>query len=223
MKRSEINRHMAEAESLFASNKFHLPPWAFFSPADWEKKGKGRTYAEIRDNKLGWDLTDFGGGDFEQLGLLLFTIRNGNLDNPACNKNYAEKIMVVRERQITPIHFHWKKMEDIINRGGGRLVIKLWKADAKEGFSNENFTVQVDGVTRRLAPGGQISLSPGESICLEPYIYHTFWAEDAVCMVGEVSMVNDDANDNRFYESVGRFPRIEEDEPPRHLLCNEYP
>ena len=42
-------------------------------------------------------------------------------------------------------------------------------------------------------------------------------------LIGEVSMCNDDNTDNRFYESVGRFPEIEEDEPPYRLLCNEYP
>lgn len=33
----------------------------------------------------------------------------------------------------------------------------------------------------------------------------------------------DDNTDNRFYEKVGRFPEIEEDEAPCRLLCNEYP
>ena len=34
---------------------------------------------------------------------------------------------------------------------------------------------------------------------------------------------NDDNTDNRFYEPLGRFPEIEEDEPPYRLLCTEYP
>ena len=42
-------------------------------------------------------------------------------------------------------------------------------------------------------------------------------------LLGEVSQVNDDNTDNRFYEPVGRFPAIEEDEPPYRLLCGEYP
>ena len=50
-----------------------------------------------------------------------------------------------------------------------------------------------------------------------------FWAENGDCMVGEVSTVNDDANDNRFYEETGRFPEIIEDEPVRYVLCTEYP
>ena len=42
-------------------------------------------------------------------------------------------------------------------------------------------------------------------------------------LIGEVSQCNDDNTDNRFYEPIGRFPTIEEDEAPYRLLCNEYP
>ena len=42
-------------------------------------------------------------------------------------------------------------------------------------------------------------------------------------LLGEVSQCNDDNADNRFYERLGRFPTIEEDEPPYRLLCSEYP
>ena len=35
-------------------------------------------------------------------------------------------------------------------------------------------------------------------------------------------MCNDDENDNRFYEKLGRFPEVEEDEPPYRLVCTEY-
>jgi D-lyxose ketol-isomerase len=35
-------------------------------------------------------------------------------------------------------------------------------------------------------------------------------------------MVNDDRTDNRFYESIGRFPQVIEDEPPLHLLTMDY-
>ncbi len=220
MKRSELNNYLREAKAFFKKNKFELPPWASWSPDQWKKKGKECN--EIRKNTLGWDITDFGSGDFKKLGLLLFTIRNGcyGVKN---GKPYAEKIMISRVNQITPTHFHWNKMEDIINRGGGDLVMRLWKADKKEGLSKDSFTVQVDGVTRKIKPGGLIRLKTGESITLEPYVYHRFWAEKSMCLIGEVSMVNDDANDNRFYDKIGRFPEIEEDVKPLHLLCNEYP
>ena len=42
-------------------------------------------------------------------------------------------------------------------------------------------------------------------------------------MIGEVSMCNDDETDNRYYEKMGRFPEIEEDEAPLRYLCTEYP
>ena len=66
-------------------------------------------------------------------------------------------------------------------------------------------------------------LSPGESITLPPRLYHKFWGAEARVLVGEVSLVNDDQNDNRFYEPIGRFPAIEEDEEPLHLLVTDYP
>ncbi len=221
MKRSEINSYISEAKTFFNQHSFKLPPWAFFTPDDWKKAGP--EYREIKDNMLGWDLTDFGSGNFQKTGLLLFTIRNGNFNNPAYKKSYAEKIMIVREKQITPTHFHWNKMEDIINRGGGELWIQVWKANKQEEKTDDSFTIQIDGVTRTFRGGDIVKLTPGESICLEPYVYHEFWAEKGMTLVGEVSMVNDDNNDNRFYKPLGRFPAIEEDQKPIHLLCNEYP
>ena len=59
-------------------------------------------------------------------------------------------------------------------------------------------------------------------ISLEPGCYHAFWAADSKALVGEVSLVNDDNTDNYFYEPVGRFPTIEEDEPPLRLLVKDY-
>ncbi len=221
MKRSEINQYINEAKEIFDKYNFILPPWAYFSPDEWSRKGA--EFNEVRENMLGWDVTDFGRGDYEKTGLLLFTIRNGNYHMPDNRKTYAEKLMLAKVKQLTPTHFHWNKMEDIINRGGGILCIQVWKADQKDGLSDENFTIQIDGVTRNVSAGEIIRLQAGESISLEPRVYHQFWAENGAVVVGEVSQVNDDNTDNRFYEKVGRFPAIEEDELPLHLLCNEYP
>lgn len=220
MKRSEINAYMKEAEAFFNSYSVKLPKWAYWGCADWQ--GKGVEFDQIRRCAMGWDITDFGSGDFEKQGLLLFTTRNGCI-NDEKPKPYAEKIMISREAQITPTHFHWHKMEDIINRGGGVLAMQLWMADEREEFSDKRFTVYIDGVSTEIEPGQIVRLEPGESITLEPYVYHKFWAEGAMTLVWEVSMVNDDENDNRFYLPAGRFPEIEEDEAPLHLLCNEYP
>lgn len=223
MKRSEINRCIAQAIRFVGKHRFHLPPFAFWTPRQW--KGKGHEADEIRTRRLGWDVTDFGSGRYEQFGLLLFTVRNGRVDDPANRKIYAEKVMVVREGQITPWHFHFQKTEDIINRGAGVLVVELHNATPDGKFAGTPVQVSCDGVVRTVKAGGKVLLRAGESITLVPGVYHKFYAKkgEGTALVGEVSSVNDDATDNRFYEPLPRFPAIEEDEAPLHLLCNEYP
>ena len=223
MKRSEINKALKELEKMIADHQYYLPKFANFTPEEW--KTKGHEFDEIRDNMLGWDITDYGMGDFDKYGFSLFTIRNGNIKmKDKYKKPYAEKFLYLKEGQYALNHFHWYKMEDIINRGGGILCMRLWKADKEtEMLTEEPLVVSIDGVSTRVAPGETVRLAPGQSICYEPYLYHTFWAEDDHCLVGEVSTVNDDMRDNRFLTPKGRFPQIEEDVPAEHLLCNEYP
>jgi hypothetical protein len=224
MKRSEINAIMRKALRFLEQQNFLLPPFAHWSPADWEARGP--ECREIVDAQLGWDITDFGSGDFDRVGLFLFTIRNGTMAEleKAQGKVYAEKILIVGPGQITPTHFHFQKMEDIINRGGGDLVIQLWNSTPDNGLADTPVTVQCDGVIRTVPAGGTITLRPGDSVCLPQRLYHKFWAaaDKGTVLVGEVSRVNDDQTDNHFHESVGRFPAIEEDEPPLHLLYNDY-
>ena len=220
MKRSRINALIRESETFFRDNVFSLPPFASWTPDEWA--ARGHEADEIRANALGWDLTDFGRGDFGKVGLVLFTVRNGDVNDPA-QKKYAEKLMISGHRQVTPWHFHWAKTEDIINRGGGSFVCDLaWATDDESALSDRPVEVSCDGVVRSVEPRGRIVLEPGESITLVPKLYHRFWGEGKV-LVGEVSSVNDDSTDNRFLEPAGRFPEIEEDEPAYRLLCNEYP
>lgn len=220
MKRSEINKFIVQALAFFKEMNFMLPPWGYWSPEDWKQHRK--ECEEVVQNLLGWDLTDFGSGKYPETGLLLFTLRNGN---PAADqKPYAEKIMIVGEEQVTPMHFHWSKVEDIINRGGGNLMIQLYPSDENEDLGDQPFQVSVDGIRRVCSPGEVVRLTPGESITLYPGLYHQFWGEKGAgkILVGEVSAVNDDRADNRFHSGVGRFPEIEEDEPPAYLLVNDY-
>jgi len=223
MRRSEINALMRQSVEFVKEQGFHLPPFAFWSPAEW--KTKGPEADEIRDCMLGWDLTDFGSGDFHRLGLILFTIRNGRLNEKKYPKPYAEKIIIVEEEQLAPMHFHWNKTEDIINRGGGNLMVQLYNSTPDEGLADTDVSVAVDGVRRTLKAGDIVRLTPGESVCLPHRLYHKFWAEKGKgkTLLGEVSMVNDDNADNRFLEPLGRFPEIEEDEAALYLLFSEYP
>jgi len=138
---------------------------------------------------------------------------------------YAEKIMFVRENQVTPFHYHARKTEDIINRGGkgtGRLAVKLYNSTPDGGLAETPVSVVCDGIRREVEAGGTVILGPGESITLTPFLYHTFHAVDSHGLIGEVSSVNDDDADNFFLEALPRYPEIVEDEPPLRLLCNEY-
>jgi len=223
MKRSRINALLREAEAFMKSLSFHLPPWAAWSPDDWRRAGPEAD--EIRDCALGWDLTDFAKGDFDKLGLILFTIRNGHPTDERYPKRYCEKIMVAGEDQVTPMHFHWNKCEDIINRGGGNLLIQMYNATDDEQLADTPVTVSIDGIRREFSAGEVVRLTPGESVTLTQRCYHKFWGEPGKgkVLVGEVSLVNDDERDNRFLEPLARFPEIEEDESPYRLLCSEYP
>ena len=222
MKRSNVNAIIREADSFIRQRGFYLPPFAYWTPAEWAAKGEEAR--EIAENQLGWDITDFGRSQYDACGLFLFTIRNGSLEElkARCGKLYCEKLMVVGIDQVTPMHFHWNKVEDIINRGGGRLVIQLYNATADDGLADSPVTVSIDGVKRVVKAGDRVVLAPGESITLPPRLYHKFWGAQDRVLVGEVSLVNDDNTDNRFYEPIGRFPEIEEDEAPLRLLVTDY-
>lgn len=223
MKRSKINKVIREMEAEIAANGLHLPPFCSWTPDEW--LNKGHEYDEIRDNKLGWDITDYGLGQWDKIGFALVTLRNGNQNIPKYKKVYAEKIMMLKEGQHSPMHFHWNKSEDIINRGGGTVVIHMYNSTPDGGQGSDPVLINSDGRSYYVAAGTGVELKPGESITIWPYQYHDFdiLPGTGATLLGEVSMCNDDEIDNHFYEPIGRFPSIEEDEAPYRLLCFEYP
>jgi len=223
MKRSEINNYLRRAEEVVALHNFKLPPFAYWTPQDWANIGTDCD--EIRDNMLGWDVAALASEESTEGTLVFFTIRNGNQHDEKYTKTYAEKIMIIDEGQTCPLHFHWSKMEDIINRGGGNMLMKLYNSTPDGELADTDVTVSVDGRKLTVEAGGVIRLLPGESVTLPVGMYHSFWAEDGLGTVfaGEVSQCNDDKTDNRFYIPRARFPVVEEDEPPYRYLCTEYP
>lgn len=222
MKRSQINTIINESIELLHSNNIKLPPFGYWTPAQW--KTKGAECDEIRDCMLGWDVTDFGSGNFDQSGLVLFTTRNGHtkFDKYAA-KSYSEKILIIGERQMTPMHFHWVKQEDIINRGGGNLQLKLYNKTKDNTLDDSDIEISLDGVKHTIAAGSIVTLTPGESITLPVGLFHEFWAEPGKGKVisFEVANVNDDMTDNFILDKI-RFPDIEEDCEPTHYLCTDY-
>lgn len=222
MKRSQINYAIDKAQAYAESFRVPLPDFAAFTADVWRQQNLD-DWREVLELQLGWDITDFGHGDFNQTGLTLLTLRNGMLNSAAYPKPYAEKMLQIQQDQQTPWHFHHHKMEDILNRGGGNLCMQLAWADEEDLCdSQRKVEVSVDGQWRILTPGETLVLKPGQGVCLPQRLYHRFWAEKAFVLGWEISMVNDDRHDNHFLEPGARFPAIEEDEPAKWLLCSEY-
>ena len=222
MKRSDINRIMGEADGMIRSFGFVLPPFAYWTPGEFRARRDARRILEAR---MGWDITDYGRGEFDRMGLFLFTLRNGSLADLERGRGmvYAEKLLISRQDQLSPMHTHVIKSEDIINRGGATLAVKLYGSDDAGGFARDRGgVVRCDGIDRPFAPGEILKLAPGESVTLMPGDWHAFWGEGGDVLIGEVSTVNDDVTDNVFVEPIGRFAEIEEDEAPMHLLVSDY-
>ena len=223
MKRSRINDIMAEAEEIIKRHGFALPPFAYWTPDQF------RSNADLARNiiqaRCGWDITDYGAGNYDQMGLFLFTLRNGRLADlkRGAGMCYAEKLLISKQDQLSPMHTHILKAEDIINRGGAKLVVQLFGSDDFGSFAEDKGgVVFCDGIRREYTPGEKLILMPGESVTLMPGDWHAFWGEGGDVLIGEVSTVNDDETDNIFKEPIGRFSDIIEDDAPRHLLVSDY-
>jgi D-lyxose ketol-isomerase len=218
LKRSDIESAIDAAVALAERHGFPLPPFASWTREHWIEQA-----AELRvplERGLGWDVTDFGRGDFLRTGLTLLTLRNGTLAEQAAGlgQTYAEKLLHVRVGQETPFHLHPRKTEDILNRGGGELVVELVHPD-EPGAS---VRALVNGSPRTIARGERLRLGPGEGVQVPRGIRHRFWAEGDEVLGGEVSSVNDDESDNVFLVASPRYPGIDEDVPARRLLVGEY-
>ncbi|HCS36108.1 MAG TPA: D-lyxose/D-mannose family sugar isomerase [Sphaerochaeta sp.] len=220
MKRSTINTYIQEALTIFTEHHVHLPRWSDWSIDQWKENLS--VCQEVLSTGLGWDITDFGSGNYDKRGLFLFTLRNGA--PPDYAKPYAEKIMIINENQETPLHYHWEKQEDIINRAGGILVIELYRVGVNDELVSGDLTICIDGIRTHVKAGERVLLEPGQSITMPRSVYHRFYALEGhgYVLAGEVSSINDDDGDNRFHERLGRFPEREEDEAPFRLMIPDY-
>lgn len=220
MKRSEINAALRTALGMLQEWRWSLPAWADWHADDFA--ANPQVAAFLRSHQLGWDVTDFGSGQFAECGLTLFCVRNGIIGQPG-ERTYAEKMLFVEEGQVTPTHLHKAKMEDIINRAGGKLVLEFSSASEETASDEPDVVVTVDGLPRRLKQWEPLVLRPGESVTIPKGLYHRFYGMPGTgrVLVGEVSQVNDDITDNYFLDPIGRFSTIEEDEAPLRPLWNE--
>jgi D-lyxose ketol-isomerase len=223
MKRSQINKIIAASCEMIKSHGFVLPPFALWAPEEFRARKEFAKH--LIEARCGWDITDYGAGQFNEMGLCLFTLRNGRVSDlrKGGGMCYAEKLLISRQDQLSPMHTHILKTEDIINRGGATLVVELCGSDDRGLFAEDRGgTVLCDGILRNFAPREKLRLAPGESVTLRPGDWHAFWGEGGDVLIGEVSTVNDDQTDNIFLDKIGRFANLKEDTHPTHLLVSDY-
>ena len=149
MKRSRINDIMAEADEMIRSYGFVLPPWAYWTPEEF--KARASDAQAVIEARCGWDITDYGAGRYDEMGLFLFTLRNGRLADLQRGGGmcYAEKLLISKQDQLSPMHTHVIKAEDIINRGGATMVIELCGSDEVGQLDgNRGGAVIWDGIQR---------------------------------------------------------------------------
>ena len=222
MKRSEIQAAIEWAKNFLGEYGFALPDFAYWSMDEW--KGNRPKLDTIIKTMRGWDVTTFGHDNFDEMGAVLFTIRNGLLGTDiGCP--YAEKLILMKEGQVLPMHFHSMKTEDIINHAGGVLVIQVYNSLPDGSVDKErDVRLLMDGIESHVPAGTFVEITRGNSMTIYPGLYHLFMAKEGTgdLIVGEVSSVNDDKTDNHFEVERARFNEIDEDEEIRIPLCNEY-
>lgn len=226
MKRSEINNAIKFAEELLSKHNITLPFFANLPPKKEEFNIPSRE--NLKKTMLGWDVSDFGSGDFKKCGAVLFTVRNGLVNDSSVGTPYAEKYIILKDgnEQEIPMHYHISKTEDIINRAGGLLCIQVY-AKGEDGAPDPGAPVTLyrDGERYEAKAGEILNITTGNSLTLPPFVYHRFFVKTGSgdTVIGEVSKINDDNIDNIFANDSGnRFCEVIEDEPIYRLLVNEY-
>jgi len=222
MRRSFIDARIDAMLEFCARQKFALPPFALWGEADF--RGNLDAARRIAEAGLGWNVVEFKPNGFASDGLTLITTRMGPWRDLSKGRGrlYGEKAMMALDGQRTPHHYHVVKTEDILNRGGARFVVELFKVDQSGARVNERFDVLKDATMLRLAPGDRVTLEPGESIVLEPFVAHAFWAEGGSVLAGEVSLVNDDSTDNYFLPPLPPAAPIEEDAAACYVTVRDH-
>lgn len=222
MKRSFVDSRIEAMLDLCSRHGVRLPPFSLWDEHAF--RARGDAARRIAAAGLGWNVVEFSPGAFASDGLIVFTLRMGDWRDLETKRGrlYAEKALMSEDGQRTPHHYHIVKTEDIVNRGGARFVVELVKVDARGEPTRDRFRVLKDVTELDLGPGNQVRLEPGESLTLEPYVAHAFWAEGGTALAGEVSLANDDRTDNYFIPALAAQGPIEEDAAARFVTVRDY-
>lgn len=222
MKRSFVDARIDEMIAMCERHGARLPGFAQWGEDDY--RADPAAARRILDGGLGWNVVEFKPGGFAQTGLSVFTLRMGDWRQLAQGRGrlYAEKVLLVQDGQRTPHHYHIVKTEDIVNRGGARFVVELFKVDRAGARLKERFRALKDVKTLDLEPGAKVMLEPGESLTLDPFVAHAFWAEGGATLAGEVSLANDDRADNLFLPPLSAPAAIVEDSARKYVTVRDH-
>ncbi len=176
-----------------------LPPFALWSDAEY--RADPAAARRIAERGLGWNIVEFQPGRFAREGLSAFTLRMGDWHGLQTGRGrlYAEKALLAEDGQRTPYPLSHRQ-----NRGHHqprRRALRrrtAARSTARARRLKDRFRVVKDVTTLELGPGDQVRLEPGESLTLEPFVAHAFWAEGGATLAGEVSLANDDGDRQLF-------------------------
>jgi D-lyxose ketol-isomerase len=222
MKRSFVDSRIAAMLAMCERHGARLPSFAHWGEHDYSADPSAAR--RILDGGLGWNVVEFKPGGFAQSGLSVFTLRMGDGRQLSHGRGrlYAEKVLLAEDGQRTPHHYHIVKTEDIVNRGGARFVVELFKVDRAGTPLKERFRALKDVKILELEPGAKVVLEPGESLTLDPFVAHAFWAEGGATLAGEVSLAHDDRADNLFLPPLAASSPIEEDAPRKYMTVRDH-
>ena len=222
MKRSFIDARIDEMLSACQRHGAALPPFALWGEEDY--RADPAAAARILEGGLGWNIVEFEPGRFAEAGLCVFTLRMGDWRHLSNGRGrlYGEKVLWAQDGQRTPQHYHIVKTEDVVNRGGAKFVVELVKVDRAGLALKERFRVLKDVKTLELGPGAEVTLEPGESLTLDPFVAHAFWARGGPTLAGEVSLANDDRSDNYFLPPLAPPAPVAEDAARRYITVRDH-
>jgi D-lyxose ketol-isomerase len=105
----------------------------------------------------------------------------------------------------------------------GKTSVQVWAGEPTKN-AGPSLRIAVNHEGREVSSGAIIELEAGSRVTLVPGVYHEFYPLSDECIIGEVSTANDDLHDNFFVNpDAGRYPGVEEDEPPILRLISEKP
>ena len=215
MQRSEVNCLQREALRAFAEHRFALPPFATWNEAEWRNNPEAACYCHA--HQMGWDITDFGSGDFAP--------RARDLPRPerrqgfSTEKPYAKPPVVPRStrRRIISTASRWRTSSAAAAQPDPELAKYVDGALAEQPV-----TVTVDDGSASPAPASRSSASPARASPSPARSGTAFTPKRATGRVRRGGLAGERRPYPQLFLRKGRPVRgIEEDQEKLYPLWNE--